>query len=264
VFLLNPSHEEARSLEQTIYASRQEFLRREEEARRLQEEQQRKLEEIRLKLEEQERKDREEEEGRAIRNTKISEALRRAEEYVNSGAYDKAMAEMETVYAMDPGNAAAQEIEMKMLSAQKKKAEAKAVPQQRSSEGEAWKREEEQKEKIAAATRELLRQESMNTFRSMLKQAWVDGQPTKEERAMVEVVRRSLDVSDGDYTALEREVQLEAYTEALRSAWKAGIVSSDDVATRENLRAMFSISSEDHLTVEALLRRELSKDGGSP
>jgi len=260
VFLLNPSHEEARSLEQTIYASRQEFLRREEEARRLQEEQQRKLEEIRQKLEEQERKDREEEERRAIRNAKISETLRRAEEYVSSGAHERALSEIETVYAMDPGNTAAQQIEVKILSAQKKKVEAKAVPQQRSSESEAWKKEEEEKERIATATRELLRLESMSTFRSMLKQAWVDGQPTKEERAMVEVVRRSLGVSDGDHAALEREVQLEAYTEALRSAWKAGIVSSDDVATRENLRAMYGISSEDHLTVEATLRREMSQD----
>ena len=78
---------------------------------------------------------------------------------------------------------------------------------------------------------------------------------------MVEVVRRSLGISDGDQAAIEKEVQLEAYTEALRSAWKAGIVSSDDVATRENLRSMYSISSEDHLTVEADLRRELSQDG---
>ena len=70
---------------------------------------------------------------------------------------------------------------------------------------------------------------------------------------MLDVVRRSLDVKEGDHLALEREVQVEAYMEAIRSAWKAGIITPDEVGTHENLRKLYGIGLEQHLALEPLI-----------
>ena len=121
-------------------------------------------------------------------------------------------------------------------------------------EGEAWRKEEEEKQRAADEGRELLRKESNNTYRSMLKQAWVDGQPTKEEKSMLDVVRLSLGITDADHTIVEREVQVEAYTEALQAAWKAGVLTPDDTRTHENLRQLYGISMEEHLVIEKEIR----------
>jgi hypothetical protein len=260
VFLLNSSHEEARTFEQAIYVARDEYGRRQAEAKRLREEQQRKIKEVQRKIEELTKKEREEEERRAMRSAKVAGCLATANQYFLEGVLEKALNEIETVYAIDPGNDKGQELEVKILSAQKKKDQAKAVPQQRSIEGEARRKMEQQKERQANEGRELLRKESMNTYRSMLKQSWVDGQPSKEENLMLDVVRRSLTISDSEHAVLEREVQLETYTEALRTAWKSGIIMADDAKTHENLRILFGVNLDQHLVIEAGLLRGMNQE----
>ena len=76
---------------------------------------------------------------------------------------------------------------------------------------------------------------------------------------MLDTVRRSLGIEDGDHVKLEREAQLESYSEALRSAWKSGIISSDDAVTHENLRQLYAISKDEHLTIEAGVLQELKR-----
>jgi tetratricopeptide (TPR) repeat protein len=260
VFLLNASHQEARSLEQAIYTARDEYARRQAEDKRLREEQQHKMVEVQRKIEEQVRKEREEEERGALRSAKVAGCLAMANQYFLEGSLEKALSEIETAYAINPGNEKGQELEVKILSALKRKDQAKGVPQQRSIEGEAWRKVEEQKERLANEGRELLRKESMNIYRGMLKQAWVDGQPNKEENNMLGVVRRSLTISDSEHALLEREVQLETYTEALRMAWKSGIITANDAKTHENLRTLYGVSMEQHLVIEAGLLREMNQE----
>jgi hypothetical protein len=78
---------------------------------------------------------------------------------------------------------------------------------------------------------------------------------------MLEVVRLSLGISDGEHTATEREVQLETYTEALQAAWRAGVLTPEDTRTHENLRQLYGVSLEEHLVIEAGILRELRNDG---
>ena len=258
-FLLDPEHEEARSLERAVYVARQERIRREEESLRVQVDQQTRMKEIQQRIDEQEKNDREEKERRATNAARVSESFERAEEFFQERSFTKALREIEMIFALDPGNTAALDLEMNILNAMKKQDEAKAVSEQRSLEGELRKKEDEQREQRAAEQRESLRSESLATYRGMLKRAWLGGQPGKEEKSMLEVVRRSLAVDEDDDARLSREVQLEAYTEALRSAWKAGIISGDDVDTHENLRQLYSIAKEDYLVIEAGILQELKR-----
>ena len=259
IFRLDPMNMEAREFENTIYAAREEHLRREQEAHRLQEEQQAKVEEIRRKLEEQTKQEQIAEQHRASRESKVKACLQRAKDFVREGAFDKALTELETAYAIDPGNAAAQELEASVLEAQKRSNEAEQIAQQRKRESETWKSEEAARERNANEERAHLRRESFETYRGILRQAWVDGQPTAEERVMLDSVRLALDIEETEQALVEREVQIETYTEALRSAYRSGIVKKEDASTHENLRQLFGMTLEEHEVIEGEVLREVKR-----
>ena len=96
-------------------------------------------------------------------------------------------------------------------------------------------------------------------YRGMVKHAWVDGIPDKEERGMLEVVRTSLGIAESEHTLVEREVQLEVYAEALFSARKAGLISHNDEAALENLRELYGITPEEHDIIETSVIREMEQ-----
>ena len=261
VFRLDPSNVEAREFEQTVYAARDEFARREEEARALQEEQRRKVEELQRKLAEQARMEEELQQQRAIREAKIAGCLQKTRDYIRDGMYDKALTEIETVYAMDPGNAEAREYEQSILTIQRKAEEARSVSEQRSQQGDAWRKEEEERQKSADEGREGLRRESMNTYRAMMRQAWAGGEPVIEDRSMLDVVRLSLGIPESEHKKIEHDIQIETYTEALRAALRSGAMSVDDVTPVEQLRKLFSISKEDDRSIQSALKAEFKNDG---
>jgi hypothetical protein len=177
----------------------------------------------------------------------------KARDFLHEARFDKALSEIETVYAMDPGNPEAQDLEVQILNAQRKSADVRAIARVRTKQGEQWKKEEEEKQRAADEDRENLRMESSATYRNMIKQAWIDGMPTKEEQSMLEVVRLSLGIPEGEHEIVEREVQLEAYAEALQSAWRNGLIASDDETTHEKLRQLYGVSLEDHQAIQVSL-----------
>jgi hypothetical protein len=193
---------------------------------------------------------------------RIAECISRGAEFLREGVFDKAQSEVETIYAMDPGNVEAQEMEVRILTAQQRKEDLQSVSQSRTKEGEAWKKEEEQKLRIARESRELLKQESIATYRGMLRDAWIDGQPAKEEREMLGIVRQSLGLDEAEHILVETEVRREVFAEALKSALRSGVVTPEDSVTRENLRTMYGIASDDFGAIESRLLRELKQEGG--
>ena len=261
VFRLDPANVEAREFEQTVYAAREEFVRREEEARTLQEEQRHKVEELQRKLAEQARMEEEVQQQRAIREAKIAGCLQKTRDYTRDGMYDKALTEIETVYAMDPGNAEAREYEQSVLTIQRKAEEARSVSEQRSQQGDAWRKEEQDRLKSAEKGRELLHRESMNTYRAMMRQAWASGEPATEDRSMLDVVRLSLGIPESEHKKIERDARVETYTEALRIALKSGAMSPDDLSTVEHLRKLFSITTDEEESVQAALKVEVKNNG---
>jgi hypothetical protein len=94
----------------------------------------------------------------------------------------------------------------------------------------------------------------------MVRDEWIDGKPSREEQAMLEIVRNSLGVDEADRAVIEREVQREAFTEALRSAMKNGIIAEEDAVTKENLRTMYGVTSEEFVVIESRLLREINRE----
>jgi len=212
---------------------------------------------LQRRMEEQARREEELRQQQKLRETKIAECLARTREYVRDGMYDRALNEIETVYAMDPGNAEAQEFERNILTIQRKGSEARRVAEQRSQQVDAWKREEEEKKRAAEAGRDELQRESSNTYRAMLKQAWAGGVPTKDDREMLDVVRLSLGVGEEEHMQTERMAQLDAYAEALRSALKSGEIGLRDESAQEHLWTLFALTREDHTAILASIRPEI-------
>jgi hypothetical protein len=97
----------------------------------------------------------------------------------------------------------------------------------------------------------------------MLKQAWTNGQPTREERSMLEVVRMSLGITDIEHSDAEHEIQREAYSDAIRLAWSSGVVTGEESPALDNLRRLFGISTEEQLAMEQEILREYLGDGNN-
>jgi len=162
---------------------------------------------------------------------------------------------------MDPGNVEAQEYEQSILTIQRKAEEARRVSEQRSQQSDAWKKEEEERQQTADEGRVVLRRESLNTYRAMLRQSWAGGAPGKDDLSMLDVVRLSLGIEDAEHESAEREVQLESYEEALLAAWKSGAITKDDTSIHEHLRNLFKVSLDDHRALETKLKAKLKKEG---
>jgi exopolysaccharide biosynthesis predicted pyruvyltransferase EpsI len=175
--------------------------------------------------------------------------------------YDKALTEIETVYAMDPGNAEAREYEQSVLTIQRKAEEARSVSEQRSQQSDAWRKEEEDRRNSAEKGREVLHRESVNTYRSMMLQAWASGEPLAEDRSMLDVVRLSLGILEFEHKKIEHDVRVETYTDALRAALKSGAMSPDDSGTVEQLRKVFSITTDEDGPIQSALKAELKNNG---
>jgi tetratricopeptide (TPR) repeat protein len=255
VYLISPDNEEAKRLEAEIYNARQAQAKRREGARRWREEHLRKVESLQKELAEFAVREREEQEKHAIRKAKIDACLKRVEEFYRHRQYDKARAEIETVYAIDPANTRAQDLEMDILNETHRKEEARRVFEQRSHRGLLWKREEEARERAMNERRSALRKESVTLYRSFLKHSWSEGIPGEEETALLKAVRASLGISENDHEIMERSIRREAYAEALRRVSAEGGISLSDPKATDRLREDFGISPDQHAAIVESLKR---------
>ncbi|MEK7672150.1 MAG: hypothetical protein AAB344_08025, partial [Bacteroidota bacterium] len=249
VYLVNPDNDEAKQLEVEIYEARQTQLKRKEGTRRWREEHLREVEALQKELADHAVKEREEEEKRASRKGKIDASLKKVDELYRQQKYDKARAEIETVYAIDPSNTRAQDYEMDILNDLNRKEEARRVFEQRATRGTLWKREEEVKERTLNERRSLLRKEAVTLYRSFLKHMWAEGVPGEEEVALLKAVRSSLAISESDHGVMERSIRLETYTEAVRKMVDTDGFPAGHVHATEGLRELLGITREQHISI---------------
>jgi len=99
--------------------------------------------------------------------------------------------------------------------------------------------------------------ESYNSYKAALIEVWADGAASTEEQQWLKVLRETLNISSGDHSRLEHEVQLEAYQEALKRAWSHGRVNQENAQILSDLRRTFHISHDDHDKIEARLLSEM-------
>ncbi len=258
IFALDPSHEEALALQHAIRAAQAEHDRRQEEVHRLQEEQKRRLEEVQSRLKEQEQKDRALQKERAAMEETVAQRIARAADYRRLGALDRALTEVQAVLTMDPGNGEAQDMEISILTQLKGHKEVRAAVARRTEQGESWHSEEAQREDEEDVHRDHLREESAQVYRSMLKRAWMQGEPGRDTRAMLDVARASLGINENEHTILQSQVQLETYRDALEMALDASLIEIDDVDAIDGIRSKYGVDAQAHEAVMESLRRRTS------
>ena len=255
---LEPKNQEALKLEQRAYRERDAFVKQQyQAARRV--EQQHKVEDLQKLIVEQSRREAEEQRARAVRDAKISAHIQRVKEFERAGNPDTALAELEKVYALDPGNAIGREIEKRIISARDSRAHAEAVSVLRSAESETRRLKDEDEELKRNVDREQLRQEAQSTFRSMIKQAWANGLPPANELAMIEVVRLSLGLSADEKFKLETEIKFESYEEAVQRTVSGAIPGIPLEHLLEPLRHQFGFSFIDAEPIEQRVQARLGR-----
>ena len=177
------------------------------------------------------------EEGkREARLQKVQEFLVDAKQFVVQRAFDDAMVAIMKVYVIDPEQSEAKHLEDMIRKEQK----------------ELRKHEVEEAKKIP-------RQVILQTYKHALRQAWIDGKLTPDERAILESLRTSLQVTEDEHRSLEPEALLEAYTAAVREVWSDGSTTNEEMDHLEQLRKELNISAEQHLKIEQTVRREIGK-----
>ena len=252
---LDPSDAEALDLEQTVYTVRDETVRRREQAGR-RAEQRRRLDELQRRLEEQARADAEVQKERALREAKSAALVHKIKELNRTGRNDAALSELENLYTIDPGNPIGREIEMKIIAEKQSRDKAEAVSAERSAAGESWRQREEGQDLERQVDRDRLKQDAASTYRNMLRQAWGDGVPASDDKAMIEVIRLSLGIDERERATIETEVRNESYAEAFKSAWRNGIVNPADEKTVEPLRNVFGLKPFEAHDIESVIVRK--------
>jgi hypothetical protein len=255
VLALEPSHEEAHTLENAIRSAQARQDRRQEELSRLQEEQKRRVQEIQTKLKAQQQKDHQQEKERAVREQTVAQRITRASEYRRLGALDKALNEVQAILAIDPGNSEAQDMEISILTQVNGHKEVRAAVARRTELGEAWQGEQPVHDEQEGTQRERIREESSQVYRNMLKRAWMRGIPGRDTGAMLDVARVSLGISENDHALLQTQVQLEVYREALEMALGASLLDATDEDALEGIRNKYGIDIQAHEAIMSSHRR---------
>jgi DNA-binding PadR family transcriptional regulator len=92
-------------------------------------------------------------------------------------------------------------------------------------------------------------------YHAALKQAWEDGQITKDERDILERLQDKLGISAEEHKQIESEIiaedtnkveSVEIYKAALKQAWFDGVISEDEESLLRELRKTLKISDEQH------------------
>ena len=97
----------------------------------------------------------------------------------------------------------------------------------------------------------------LQAYAQALKFAWSDGVLSKDENALLIVIRKSMGVSDQEHASLEQEVQLDIYLQAIVDSWKNGSITPQDLDRLDILREKFNISAEEHMRLEKQVRHEI-------
>jgi hypothetical protein len=98
---------------------------------------------------------------------------------------------------------------------------------------------------------------ALQAYAQALKQAWSDGDVSKDEEALLLTLRRTLGISIEEHESLEHEVQIEVYLVVLTEAWQNGAISAKDSERLEFFRNKFHISSDEHFRLEKQVREDV-------
>ncbi|MGD0590586.1 MAG: hypothetical protein ABSA44_07290 [Bacteroidota bacterium] len=130
----------------------------------------------------------------------------------------------------------------------------------RQQEEEKSRRQQEQEKKrldIQTKTPPTIPIVSIQAYAQALKHAWSDGALSKDENAILIILRKAMGISDDEHENLEQEVQLDIYLQAIVDSWRSGTITPQDLDRLDILRDRFKISAEEHLRLEKQVRQEI-------
>jgi uncharacterized membrane protein YebE (DUF533 family) len=96
-------------------------------------------------------------------------------------------------------------------------------------------------------------------LRTMFIKAWQDGKITDDERALLVLLRNTIEMAEGKFTEMEATVKTDAYHNAMRTVWKDGAITPEESDFLQSLRQKLGVSAEEHFAIESQVRKEMAK-----
>ena len=96
-------------------------------------------------------------------------------------------------------------------------------------------------------------------LRSMFQKAWHDGVISPDERALLTVVKTTIQMPDAKFNEMEEETKKERYITALRTVWSDGHVTPEESDFLQTLRERLNVPADEHFKLESQIRKELKK-----
>jgi len=86
---------------------------------------------------------------------------------------------------------------------------------------------------------------SIELYRELLLDVWLDGKVTVEEEQELSNFRELFRISQKDHELLQREIKIGAYLEALRIAWRDNLITDIEQKTLQGMCDKYGITPEE-------------------
>lgn len=182
-------------------------------------------EELRRKYEEKAFLAAEAEGRKRARQELLATFLDSANDHAGKGETEAALTDVLSVLIIEPSNADAKRLEMKLKEERSK----------------LWKAE-------VGVLRQVPREIFLEVYRKAIKEAWGDGALLSVERSLLEATRVSFQISEAEHDEIEREVKREIYAGIMQGG------SAGSVPALEEWKKEMGISDEEHAAIERELR----------
>ncbi len=118
-------------------------------------------------------------------------------------------------------------------------------------------RMEEERNVIIEREQQKAHQRELEAYQTMMKLMMEIAAPAELQTSLMQSLKISFSISDGEHMEAERSVQVGSYVEALRALWKTGKPSDEDNIHLKNLRQFFKISENEHISLTKRVKKEL-------
>jgi CheY-like chemotaxis protein len=134
----------------------------------------------------------------------------------------------------------------------------KMKEEQKRSQSEFVRRMEEERDALVEREKEKAKQREIESYRTIMKLMMQFAAPAEIQSSILQSLKISFSISDGEHMEIERTVQVSAYIDAVRTLWRREVKPTDeDLAHLKNLQGFFRISDEEHASIVQGVKAEL-------
>jgi hypothetical protein len=118
-------------------------------------------------------------------------------------------------------------------------------------------KELEEAKKTAEGTS--LQKQGEMILKNMFHKAWQDGTISNDERALMLLLKGTIEMTESKFGEMETASKNDAYINALRAVWSDGVVTPEESDFLTSLREKLSIPADEHFRLESQIRKEVKK-----